>query len=288
MSQTPTINQYLLDLLVNSQLTAAQKTKDPKAIALAEKKYKDLQESEVTFGKFVRDDKTGKYSVKLVAKSRGWTIEKMVFNTGTIAALSRQKQQGAAQISALDLVTVPGLIYVAENDAHYLAVEKDSNIFEGLKLTGYEFPADSFVPTIYGDVEAETKTYGHVDLNHPIVTGRYRIYYINQNKKKDEVTDQPETTTVKLDSTGDSQVSSDNQNQAPESNEGDQANPGSTQQELKTPAEPGQSDNGPEGQSNSAEGQQDPADVAAENQQIAKENEAEQKEQLSSGSKKNK
>lgn len=286
MSQTPTINQYLLNLLVSSQLSAAQKTKNPKTIAVAEKKYKDLQESEVTFGKFVRDDKTGKYSVKLTAKSRGWSVDKIVFNTGTIAALCRQNQQGAAQIAALDLVTIPGLIYVAENDAHYLAVEKDSNIFEGLKLTGYEFPADSFVPTIYADVEAETKTYGHVDLDHPIVMGRFRIYYINQNKKKDDITDQPETTTVKLDGTGDTQVSSDNQSQASESNEGDQANPASTQQELKTPAEPGQSDNGAEGQSNSAEAQQDPADVAAENQQIAEKNEAEQKEKLNS--KKNK
>lgn len=278
MSQTPTINQYLLDLFTTAQLAAAQKTKDPKQIALAEKKYKDLQESEVTFGPFTRDSKTNKNSVKISAKARGNWVVNMTFNTGTLAGLCRKNQQGAASIAALDLVTIPGLIYVQENDAHYLAVEKDSNIFEGLKLTGYEFPADSFVPTIYGDVEAETKTYGQVDIDHPIVVGRFRIYYINQNKKDEKDQSSSSEKDVKLKSEGDTQVTSENN--TPASNEGDQANPGSTQGELKTPAQPGPSDNGPEGQSNSADATQNPVDVAAENEQEAKENVEEQKEQL--------
>jgi hypothetical protein len=297
----PTINQYLLDLLSKSQIAAAEKTGDSKKIALAKKNYEGLTESEVTFGKFVRDDKTGKYSVKIVAKSRNWTIEKMTFNTGTIEALSRQNQQGAAQISALEMVTAPGLIYVQENDSRYLAIQQDSNLYEALKLTGYEFPADSFVPTVYGEAKKDSKAVGQVDIDHPIVAGRFLLYYFNAPKSSvqddSKVKTQSQETDLKM--KGGTNVSSDNaqnndqqngqengqqndqqntqvnsQNSVADSNEGDQANPGSTQHELKTPAEPGQSDNGPEGQSNSADATSDPAETAKENEETAKENEA--------------
>jgi hypothetical protein len=278
MSQVPTIKQYLLDLLVKSQLDAADRTKDPKQIALAEKKYKGLTEKEVEFGDYVLDPKTGKYSVKLVAKTRNWTLQKMTFNTGTIEALSRKNQQGAAQISALEMVTSPGLIYVQENDSRYLAVEPDANIFEAMKLTGYEFPADSFVPTIYGEPKEDSKAVGQVDLDHPIVAGRFLLYYIGQHSLESLQNGEGEkkpTDDKDLKMQGDTNASSDNTqaNAQANSNEGDQANPGSTQTQLKTPAEPGQSENGPEGQANSANGTADPAEVAKENEETAKENE---------------
>lgn len=179
---TPTINQYLLDLFATAQLSAAQKTKDQKVIAKANAKYKNLVEAEVKFGPFVRDEKTGKYTVTVSSNSRGWGDTKVSFNTGTIAALSRKTQQGGATLNALDLVTTPTLLYVDENDSRYLAVEKDTNIFEALKLTGYGFPADSFVPTIYGTPDADNRAVGHVDLEHPIVVGRFFIYWIGQPK----------------------------------------------------------------------------------------------------------
>lgn len=277
-----TINQYLLDLFTTAQLNAAQKTKDQKQIAVAEKKYKDLDESEVTFGPFNRDLKTGKYTVKVSAKARGNWVNNIAFNTGTIDALSRATQQGAEQISALDLVSIPTLLYVEENKSRYLVVEKDTNISEGLKLTGYSFPEDSFVPTIYGKPKSDSKAVGHVDIDHPIVAGRFLIAYLGKGKEESpnpsESIDRKDSK-VDLKSEGNTQVTSEN---TPASNEGDQANPGSTQGELKTPAQPGQSDNGPTGQSNSADSTQNPVDVAKENEQEAKENEAEQKEQLSS------
>lgn len=278
MSQTPTINQYLLDLLVAGRIAAAEKTKDPKAIAKANRDYKDLKESEVTFGPWARDTKTGVNSVKLVAKSRNWTIEKMTFNTGTLAGLSRKNQQGAALISALDLVSIPSLIYVQENDSRYLAVDDGANVFESLKLTGYEFPANSFVPTIYGKPKEDSKAVGQVDIDHPIVAGRFLLYYITSSAKKGsddnkvQPTDQ-ETTDLSL--KGETNVSSDNtQDQAQaNSNEGDQANPGSTQTELKTPKEPGQSaPTAGDTQGNSADGTADPVETAKENEQTAKEN----------------
>jgi len=280
-----TINQYLLDLFTNAQLNAARKSGNQKDIALAEKKYKDLQESEVVFGPFNRDLKTGKYTVKVSAKARGNWVSSIGFNTGTIDALSRANQQGAEQIAALDLVSIPALLYVEENKSRYLVVEKDSNISEGLKLTGYSFPEDSFVPTIYGKPDSNSKAVGHVDIDHPIVAGRFLIAYLGKGKEETTI---PSESTSKMDSKvdlkseGKTQVTSEN---TPASNESDQANPESTQRELKTPAQPGPSDNGPTGQSNSADATQDPVDVAKENEQEAKENVAEQKEQLSSDKK---
>lgn len=284
MEKVPTINQYLLNLVSGVQITAAEKSKDAKKIAIANRDYKDLKESEVTFGPFVRDDATGKWSTSIRANTRGWTLRKQVFSTGTIKGLARANQQGGEKLDALTLLRTPNLVYIQENDSYYLVVEKDTNVFEALKLTGYEFPADSFVPTIYGKPNKDNWAVGHVDLEHPIVAGRFLLYYLQSDSKpagNGKDTNDQTKTDLKLQ--GGTNVTSDNsQEQArANSNEGDQANPSSTQTSLKGPVEPGRSEGTDKGngQANSTDAVKDPAVTAEENLEEAKENEANFKDQ---------
>lgn len=256
-----TINQYLLDLFTNAQLKHAYSTNDLKYIALAEKKYKDLDESEVVFGQFVRNAKTGRYLVKVSAKGRGNWSNEISLNTGTIDALSRAKQQGAEEISALDLVSIPTLLYIEENKSRYLVVEKDTNVSEALKLTGYSFPEDSFVPTIYGSPKPDSRAVGHVDIDHPIVAGRFLIAYIG--KGKEEVAKPSETidrksSNVELKSEGNPQVTSEKFSTS---------NTVTGQQQPKISTE---SSNNPTTQSNSTNATQSLTDADKKNEQDTK------------------
>lgn len=257
MVKTPTINQYLLNIIAKAQLAAADKTKDARTISQARFKFLDLAESEVTFGPYTRDAATGKYSVAVNCPSRKWNA-RFAFNTGTLEGLSKEKQQGGASLGALDLATTPCLLYIDANKQRYLVIEENTNAFEAIKLTGYEFPADSFVPTMYGQPNESNRAVGHIDIDHPVVAGRYLLAYTFKPKSQQQK--------------GDVMKSDDMQQQAEaNSNEGDQAQPGSTQTEIKSPAQPGNSEGTG---SNSTDATVNPADQAEANLETAKQNEA--------------
>lgn len=264
MVKTPTINQYLINLIAKAQLAAAEKSKDPKVINAARVKYLNLTESEVAMGPFVRDEATGKYSVVMTCAGRKWNY-RMVFNTGTLAGLAAEKQQGGAALDALNLATTPVLLFVDANKQLYLVIEENTNAFEALKLTGYEFPADCFVPTFYGKPNETNRAVGHIDIDHPVVAGRFLLAYTAKPKQTQQ---------------GEVMNSEEMQKQAQaNSNEGDQAQPGSTQTELKSPSQPGQSAGTG---SNSADAVSDPAQTAQENLETAQQNEADFNEQANS------
>lgn len=182
MTKTPTVMQHLVNLVATSKLNAAYATKDPEIIAKQEKCYKNLSETEVTFTKPFSSVLTGgKWQTTMTCKSRGFQINKLTYNTGTLKALTAAVIQGIAQKSSLDLVTVPGVYFVDGSENIHLVVEKDSNIFDALKLTGFEFPTEAFKTTMYEARDTELKADGHVDIDHSVVAGRFLLSYIQRN-----------------------------------------------------------------------------------------------------------
>lgn len=183
MTKTPTIMQYLVDLVAKSKLQAAYASGDADLIAKQEKYYKGLSESEVTFTKPFNSALTGgKWQTTMTCKSRGFQITKLTYNTGTIKALTAAVIQGMAQKSSLDLISVAGVYFVEGSDNIHLVVEKDSNIFEALKLTGFEIPVDAFKTTVYDARNEELKADGHVDIDHSVVAGRILLSYIQRQQ----------------------------------------------------------------------------------------------------------
>lgn len=181
MTKTPTVMQHLVNLVATSKLNAAYATKDPEIIAKQEKCYKNLSETEVTFTKPFSSVLTGgKWQTTMTCKSRGFQINKLTYNTGTLKALTAAVIQGIAQKSSLDLVTVPGVYFVDGSENIHLVVEKDSNIFDALKLTGFEFPTESFKTTVYDARNDDLKADGHVDIDHSVVAGRFLLSYIQR------------------------------------------------------------------------------------------------------------
>jgi hypothetical protein len=168
---TPTINQYILNLFAKSRLAGGG----------TQAQYGNLKESEVTFGKFVRDAKTGKWSTSITCKSRGWTQSKLTFNTGTLKAFIGDNLQSAGKLESLErLATFPSIIFVDENQSIYLNVEKDANIFDALQMTGYTIPTDAFNVILNKDYDMKTLSSGFVDIDHAIVSGRMLLRYINR------------------------------------------------------------------------------------------------------------
>lgn len=189
MNTVPSINKYLLDLIVASRISAAEKTGDPKTIAKAHRDYDGIVETDVQFSTPIRNPKTGKYSINLTCVKRNWALKNITFNTGSIDALSRAKQQGVNNLETLDKIDIPSLVYVAENKQRYLVVEKDSNSVDAITLTGYSFPASALTTVIYDEPKTAYKAVGHIDVNHPIVTGRFLLNYILRSTDKPPVQD---------------------------------------------------------------------------------------------------
>lgn len=181
MTKIPTIMQYLVTLVANSRLNAAYATKDAATITKAEKQYKDLSEDEVTFTKPFSSVLTGgKWQTTMTCVKRGWQIQKLTYNTGTLKALTASVLQGIAHKETLGLATLPGVFYVEETGNIHLLVEKDSNVFDALKRTGYEFPTDSFKTVMYDTRDVEAFTDGYVDIDHSVVAGRFMLSYIQR------------------------------------------------------------------------------------------------------------
>lgn len=181
MIKTPTIMQYLVTLVANARLNAAYATNDAAAIAKAEKQYKNLSEDEVTFTKpFTSVLTNGKWQTTMTCVKRGWQIQKLTYNTGTLKALSAAVLQGVARKATLDLATVAGVYYIEETGNIHLLVEKDSNVFDALKLTGFEFPTDAFKTVIYDTRDIDGHADGYVDIDHSVVAGRFMLSYIQR------------------------------------------------------------------------------------------------------------
>lgn len=199
MSTTPTIYQYMLNLFVNARIKTAEASGDAKAIARAHAAYDNISESEVTFSKFVKNTATGKWTSTITSKVRGWTGN-INFNTGTLKALIGDNLQGVGKLESLvRMVDFPGLFFVDETQALYLVVEKDANIFEALKMSGYEFPTDTFNVILKKDFDPVTHSDGFVDIDHPIVTGRLLLSYIRRTpapSPKEEETDKEKSKEV--------------------------------------------------------------------------------------------
>lgn len=193
MNKTPSIMQYLVDLVANSKLKEARDGGDKDFVARQEKYFKDLSESEVKFSPPVKSTFTnGKWQTSMSSPKRGFQISKLTYNTGTLKALTKAVAQAMARKDSLDHATVPGIYLVEENDQIHLLIERDSNIFDALKMTGYEFPADSFKTSLYDVREEELKADGYVDIDHSVVSGRLFISYIRRDEDENKADTNPQ------------------------------------------------------------------------------------------------
>lgn len=235
---TPTIYKYLLDIFTAARLKTANDGGDQKAIARAHAAYDGLVESDVVFGPITRIESLGRYKTSITCKKRNWAATSVTFPTGTLKALCGYNIQGVAQLKSLSMADRPGLFYINETDTLYMMTEKDANIFEALKMSGWEIPATSINTVIYPTRKDDIRAVGHVDIDHPIVTGRFMLDYLvhaqqSQPQSEEELTEEntkPDTS-VKSEEV----VSTENQQSATaDSSEG-----ASTQAvtESQTPAE---------------------------------------------------
>lgn len=182
MRQTPTPWQYLIDLVSSARIKAAYKSGDQKLIDQAEKYYRSLSEDECVFTTPVKvPEALGKYQCDMSVKGRGFKIEKLRFNTGTVSAMVRPQANYMVEKKSLDTVTVTGLYFVVETDQLHLVIHPRSNIWEALKMTGYEFAPATFSTVSYDNRDTNLKADGHVDIKLPVVAGRIYISYVQRD-----------------------------------------------------------------------------------------------------------
>lgn len=187
MRQIPTPWQYLINIFAGARLKAAQATGNAKTIAQAEKYYRNLGEDECTFTTPMKPaEALGKYQTAMTVKGRNFKVDPLRFGTGTLLGMVKTQANYLVNKSSLDTNTVTGLYFVVENDQLHLLINAKSNIWEALKLTGYEFAPSMFNVVMYNDYSTEFKADGHIDIKTPIVAGRIYITHIKRSFKPAE------------------------------------------------------------------------------------------------------
>lgn len=184
MQQTPSPWQYLLDIVIKSKLAAAAASKDPAFRARQEKYYTDLKEDQCEFSTPVR--KGDNWYVTITCRERGFQLVDLPYKTGALFPMVKPMANYVLEPSSIAINTMTGLYYVMSNEHLHLQVHPQSNIWEALKMTGYEFAPKHFVTNMYEQRNEELAADGHIDINHSVVTGRIYISYLQKHAEKVE------------------------------------------------------------------------------------------------------
>uniref|UniRef100_A0AAU8KXR2 Uncharacterized protein n=1 Tax=Pantoea phage Survivor TaxID=3232176 RepID=A0AAU8KXR2_9CAUD len=185
MRKYPTPWQYLVDLIATGRLKAAYASGDRKAIANAEAAYKGLSEDEVVFSAPVTR-KDGKLVVNMTCK-RGFKLNDIVFNTGTLAKMVAQNANLMAAHEDLNTSQITGFYFCEDADQLHLLINPNSNLHEALKMTGYEFPPENYKTTIYPQRDDVLLAEGEIAITHPVVAGTVYVSYVQQPQSHEEI-----------------------------------------------------------------------------------------------------
>ncbi len=180
MRKYPTPWQYLVDLIATGRLKAAYASGDRKAIANAEAAYKGLSEDEVVFSA-PTTRKDGKLVVNMTCK-RGFKLNDIVFNTGTLAKMVAQNANLMAAHEDLNTSQITGFYFCEDADQLHLLINPNSNLHEALKMTGYEFPPENYKTTIYPQRDDVLLAEGEIAITHPVVAGTVFVSYVQAPK----------------------------------------------------------------------------------------------------------
>lgn len=188
MRKVPTTWQYLLDIITKVRLDTAAKSKDPAWRAKQERYYKGLSEDECTFSRPTRPaDASGKWEVDITCKGRGWKLEKVRYNTGTIFGMTRAASNYMVREEGLETQNVTGLYWLVGSERLHLLAHPQSNIWEALQLTGYEFSPAQFTTEIYPSRNVELRADGHIDIKDSVVAGRIYLSYVQHQPQPSTV-----------------------------------------------------------------------------------------------------
>lgn len=179
----PTPRQYLTDLIAKKMINEAIADGDPNYIAIQKDRYTNLSEDEVIFSSEIRNPITGKYRTNMTVPPRGFKLASITFSTGAVEKMLDPNAAIVDFVNTLTSITKPGFYYVKDVKRYHLVFDRELNIWEALKLTGYEFDIKSFkfVPYATGFDEVAVAD-GHVDISCPIVEGRLMVTYLRKTE----------------------------------------------------------------------------------------------------------
>lgn len=200
MNKLPTCNQYLLDIFTSAKLKAAANIKDPAQRAKQEKFYTDVKEDECTFSRPVMKD--GKWSVDITCVARGWKYEGLRYNTGSLPALVAPKSNYTIAVEKLRNQTITGLYFAVDKETLHLVLQPHSNIWEALRMTGYEFSPNEFSVTNYNSRDEVKVADGHIDIRNTVVAGRIYITNVARYQTSAPIPEESPVTSAKIEFEG--------------------------------------------------------------------------------------
>lgn len=181
--RVPTPYQYLLDVDCKQRIDKAIATGDPVKIANANQYFGNLSETEVVFGQEIwKTDPfkpgVGNWQTSYLCQGRKFKLDPLRYNQGTIEAMLKPKSRPNS-ISWADC-RLPAFYYNQYDGVNNLCLlyRRDIDIFEALKMAGYEFDPRKCQITTYAGYNGNVNANGHIDIEYSFVKGR--IYFAYQ------------------------------------------------------------------------------------------------------------
>lgn len=180
--RVPSPYQYLLDVDCKQRIDKAVATGDATKIANANHYFGNLSETDVVFGQELwKTDPfkpgVGNWQTSYVCQSRRFKLDPLRYNQGSIEAMLKPKSRP----NTIDWsqCRLPAFYYNQCDNVNNLCLlyRRDIDLFEALKMAGYEFDPMKCRVVTYPGFNGNVNANGHIDIEYSFVKGRIFFAY---------------------------------------------------------------------------------------------------------------
>lgn len=196
MRMEPTPWQYFLDIISAKRIKEVTASGNQAEIEKVLYRYADLREDEVVFSdpKFIEKPLRPASSYWVISYDcigRKYRRPDITFRSIPLSDMLHTRAEVAA--AEFHRITKPGFYLDRVSGQYHILMDKDANLWEALRMTGYEFDPERYSFEKYEEYRMGFQADGHVDVKYPFIEGRIYVTYIVADKLVGEGQSQPQT-----------------------------------------------------------------------------------------------
>ena len=196
MERKPSPYQYFLDVIGATRIQEVTATGNRDEIIKVHRYYDDLKESEVEWGneQFVPNRFKPANSYWLVSfdcRGRGFGRKDISYRQLPIIPMIAPKAEIAG--STFDNIAKEGFYLDRSTGQYHLLVKKGTNLWEALKMTGYEYDATKYKQKLFDTFDPAMNADGYIDVNYSFVGGRIYVTWLTKEWPTGKTTEQTDS-----------------------------------------------------------------------------------------------
>lgn len=195
--------QYFLDVVAAARIKEVEATGIAKEIKLVHYRYDNLKESEVIWSTprwMPNRLKPGKgyWEIDFDCIGRNFSRKGLTYQPLKVADMIAPKAMIAA--GPFNELAKEGLYLDRTTGQYHLLVPKNSNLWNALQHTGYEFSPNFYTQSMYSHFDPEFNADAHIDVNYSCVAGRIYVTWLTKEWPEPPAGDetQPQTFAARM------------------------------------------------------------------------------------------